>query len=26
VSYVSEDINRRRCLQAYKENGKQNIK
>ena len=22
VSYVSEDINRRRCLQAYKENGK----
>ena len=22
VSYISEDINRRRCLRAYKENGK----
>ena len=26
VSYVSEDINRRRCLQAYKENNKTKYK
>ncbi len=26
VSYVSEDANRRRCLQAYKENGKTKYK
>jgi len=26
VSYISEDINRRRCLQAYKENGKTKYK
>ena len=25
VSYVSEDANRRRCLQAYKENKKNKI-
>jgi len=22
VSYISEDVNRRRCLRAYKKNGK----
>jgi hypothetical protein len=26
VSYVSEDVNRRRCLQAYKDNGKTKYK
>ena len=26
VSYISEDINRRRCLRAYKENGKTKYK
>jgi zinc D-Ala-D-Ala carboxypeptidase len=26
VSYISEDANRRRCLQAYKENGKTKYK
>ena len=26
VSYISEDVNRRRCLQAYKENGKTKYK
>ena len=26
ISYVSEDANRRRCLQAYKENGKTKYK
>ena len=26
VSYVSEDVNRRRCLKAYKENGKTKYK
>ena len=26
VSYVSEDVNRNRCLEAYKENGKTKYK
>jgi hypothetical protein len=26
ISYVSEDVNRNRCLEAYKENGKTKYK
>ena len=26
ISYISEDVNRRRCLQAYKENNKTKYK